>query len=125
MMIMKKFTFFVLLGLVFAFGAAASQTRVSAQLTGAYSKAKVSDKQVKAAAAFAVSEQAKEHNAKVKLVRITKAQTQVVAGMNYRVCMQVRDGSRGRKHTVTAVVYRDLQNKYSLTSWDVGKCSAD
>ena len=40
--------------------------------------------------------------------------------MNYRVCLRVREG----RHTgeARAVVYRDLQNKLSLTEYVEGGC---
>jgi hypothetical protein len=57
----------------------------------------------------------------ISLISIDKAEQQVVAGMNYKVCLKVRNGKRVRY--ATAVVYRDLKGKRSLSSWDWGECN--
>lgn len=93
----------------------------SAQIAGGYGDTSVSDKDVKRAARLAISSRAKQVHHTVTLIRINKAEQQVVAGSNYRLCMRVRDGRRVR--TITAVVYRDLKNKYSLTNWKSGGCT--
>ena len=43
------------------------------------------------------------------LAKVTKAEQQVVAGMNYKMSVELKDGS---KHNV--VVYKDLQGKNKL-----------
>lgn len=99
-------------------GVHAVANSVSAQMiTGGYSDASVTSKEVKRAAKFAVSRHST--TSKVTLVKIVKAEQQVVAGMNYRVVLSVAD-KRGKKGTATAVVYQDLKNHLSLTSWTAG-----
>jgi len=93
----------------------------AAQIPGGYNSVSKNDPQVKAAAKFAVAAQSKRVKHVITLISINKAEQQVVAGMNYKVCLQVRDGRRVRK--ATAVVYRNLQGKRSLTSWDWGECN--
>lgn len=100
-------------------GIYAGATHVSAQMTGAYGDASVGSKEVKRAAKFAVSQQSTSTKAKLTLVQIVKAEQQVVAGMNYRLILTVAD-KHGKKSTATTVVYQDLKNHLSLTSWKAG-----
>lgn len=94
---------------------------VPAQIAGGYGDASVTDKDVMRSARVAVSSRARRTHTSVKLIRIEKAEVQVVAGLNYRVCLRVREGRRVR--TVTAVVYKNLKNWYSLTDWKAGGCT--
>ena len=55
------------------------------------------------------------------LLELQKAQIQVVAGLNYRVCIKIKLGSILR--TADALVYQNLQQQYSLSSWTWDKCS--
>lgn len=121
---MKKLIIFGSLALVFVFGAVASESRIAAQdvIAGGYVDASVRDKDVRKAANFAVTQRSKNVKRKFTLVSIRKAELQVVAGLNYRVCMRVRD-NRGRVSTVTTVVYKGLKNRLSLSRWRSGGCS--
>ena len=121
---MKKLLIFASLFVVFVFGAFASESRVAAQddIAGGYADSSVRDKDVRKAANFAVKQRSKNFKCTFTLVSIRKAEVQVVAGLNYRVCMRVRD-NRGRTSTVTAVVYKNLRNKLSLTRWRSGGCT--
>jgi Aspartic acid proteinase inhibitor len=95
-----------------------------AQIAGGYAKANVKDPQVMAAAKFAVDTQ----NTKLKrtgshahtLLEISKAQIQVVAGINFRVCINTKLGTSIR--SAEAVVYQNLQQKMILSSWAWKKC---
>lgn len=120
----KKLLIFASLFVVFVFGAFASESRVAAQdvIAGGYADASVRDKDVRKAANFAVKQRSKNVKRTFTLVSIRKAEVQVVAGLNYRVCLRVRD-NRGRTSTVTTVVYKNLKNKLSLTRWRSGGCS--
>jgi cystatin-C len=100
-----------------------SITGVHAQQTpmaGGYQSASVTDPDVMAAARYAVKKQKRKRS--VRLVSIERAETQVVAGMNYRLCLKVK--IKGKTRTVTTVVYKNLQQRYSLTSWKQGKCES-
>ena len=123
---MKKQLLFCFFVLAMIFGVSAAFTKVAAQndepIAGGYATASVTDKEVRKATAFAVSARAKRTGKAITLVNIRKAGVQVVAGLNYRVCMSVREG-RKRAKTVTAVVYKDLRNRRSLTNWKTGGCS--
>ena len=107
---------------LFVFGAFAAESRVSAQIAGGYGDASVADKDVRRAANFAVTSRSRSTGKTLTLVRIVKAEVQVVAGLNYRVCMTIREG-RKRAKTITVVVYKDLRNRRSLSNWKVGRCS--
>ena len=114
---MKKLSWLAV-GIVFLGGALA-------QIAGGYGAADVKDPQVMAAAKFAVAAQ----NTKLKrtgsraytLLEITKAEMQVVAGLNFHVCIKTKLGASVRASE--AVVYQDLQQKLSLSSWEWKKCS--
>jgi len=103
----------------FAIYAAAQDT----QMVGGYAPAKLSSKDVKSAASFAVRTHGKKEGHAVTLVKINKAEQQVVSGMNYRLCMTVRHGKHGTPHTVTAVVYQPISKPMQLTSFEEGDCT--
>lgn len=110
----------VIFGVHSAASSAMAQTDV---IVGGYGEKSVSDKDVVKAAGFAIKKEASKTGKRLKLVKIEKAETQVVAGVNYRVCMTVKVG---RKHpaeeSVTAVVYTDLRGRMSLSKWQDGGC---
>ena len=116
---MRKINFLVFL-LVFCFIGFAAKT-ATAQMPGGYNSVNKNDPQVKAAARYAVTTQSKRAGHSITLISISKAEQQVVAGMNYKVCLKVSD--RKRTRWATAVVYRDLKGGRSLTSWDWGACN--
>lgn len=91
-----------------------------APIAGGYVEASTSDREVVSAANFAVGRKRRKQGGRLTLVSIERAETQVVAGVNYRLCLRVR--RRGRTQEVATVVYRDLRRRYSLTSWGRGRC---
>lgn len=94
------------------------------QTVGGYGDASVSDRQVVAAAKYAVKKRGKTQNAVIGLISIKQAKTQVVAGLNYKICLEVSVKKSGRKNVrqfVNAVVYKNLKNVYSLTNWTILK----
>ncbi len=106
--------------IVFCFLAIGAQA-AKAQIAGGYGSVDTKDPQVKAAARYAVTVENRKVRSGVVLLSLVKAEQQVVAGMNYKLCLKVRNGKRVRY--ATAVVYRDLKGKRSLTSWDWGECN--
>lgn len=89
-------------------------------LAGGFSEASVSDQEVKAAADFAVSAQAAVEKKKIELLSITAAEAQVVAGMNYKLTLEVL--VEGKKQTVEAIVWWQAWRQpdpYQLSSWTV------
>lgn len=87
---------------------------------GGYNNAAKTDEAVVDAADFAVTTRAKNEPT-LELISVERAERQIVAGSNYRLCLAVNlDGKRAE---ATAVVYLNLQNEFALTSWTPGKCS--
>ena len=82
---------------------------------GGYSAVGLTD-DVKAAAEFAVQEQAKREAVILRLSDISKAERQIVAGVNYRLDIAVKGSGSERKARV--VVFKDLESYYKLTSWE-------
>ncbi|MBV9242390.1 MAG: hypothetical protein JO314_10315 [Acidobacteria bacterium] len=101
----------------------------AAQKVGGYKDVDVSDSNVQEAAEFAVSAEAEKTNKEVHLISIHKAELQIVAGRNYRLCMKVR--SQGGEDEadaiifVQAVVYVDLKGNKKLSSWSTSDCGDD
>ena len=114
----------ILLSFALLFFASASVKKVAAQdqIVGGYGDISVKSKDAKKFASYAVTTRSAKTGAKITLVKIQKAEQQVVAGLNYRICMTVREG-RHKPYTATAVVYQDLRNKRSLSKWKKGACS--
>jgi len=95
---------------------AAGSKAISAPLVGGYSSADATSDDVKAAAEFAVREQAGHESEPLALVTVSKAEKQVVAGLNYRLALTVTKGKKSLEAKV--VVYHALDSHYQLTSWE-------
>ncbi|MBV9217706.1 MAG: hypothetical protein JO053_16180 [Acidobacteria bacterium] len=110
------------LALFFSFilgGLALTAFAQGGQIVGGYGSVDVHDKNVRKAANVAIKQRSARTGRKLTLVKINKAEGQVVAGENYRMCMDVRDG-RGRIRTVTAVVWERIRKPMLLTNWANG-----
>jgi hypothetical protein len=119
---------FILVALCVVFGSVAAQ----AQRAGSYreiDKEKEEDREAwaeaQAAAEFAVKAQGEKQNVTINLVSVEHAEQQVVAGKNFKLCLKVEvsdDSSESAAEEVSVVVYRNLQQQYSLTSWEAADC---
>lgn len=122
---MKKQILYYSFAIALLMGVFALANRVAAQdgqITGGYGDASVDSKETKKVALFAVKARAKRTHKSLKLVRIVKAETQVVRGLNHRICMDVREGSK-KARRVTVVVWEDINNRpLQLTNWKTGGC---
>jgi Cystatin domain len=102
---------------------------VSAQRPGGYREIDKADEGAVAAAEFAVKQQSENKDMTYKLVSIEHAESQTVAGINYRLCLKIgyhkADDDVDTTEFVRVVVFRSLQNQYSLTSWTVENCGDD
>ena len=96
-------------------------TNASGQVAGGYKTIDTTDEGVTAAADFARQTQAEKTNQDLEIVRVAKAERQVVAGINYRMCLVISDGEN--QYTVTTVVYVDLKQNKKLTSWAKAACA--
>lgn len=96
-------------------------------IVGGYKEVPADSAEVQEAAQFAVSAQAKKQDAEVKLLSVEHAESQVVAGMNFRMCLRVEIEDKANNVDVTqevkVVVYRNLKKEFSLTSWDEEDCA--
>jgi uncharacterized alpha/beta hydrolase family protein len=87
---------------------------------GGYQETPKDDPATVAAAKFAVSERQTKEGGTMSLVSVKRAETQLVAGVNYWLCLKVKVNGKSQK--VTAVVNKTLTDTYSLTSWESGGC---
>ncbi len=74
-----------------------------------------------AAARYAVQTYRRQTKSVLILTSIDKAQQEMVAGMNYKICLHVK--SKGKVLPAETIVYQNPDFKRSLTSWKWGKCS--
>lgn len=99
---------------------AASTAATPIQVGGFRAIAKT-DPNAVAAADFAIKTQSAKTGYTYELHELSKAERQVVAGTNYKLCMQVSaDGDEA--FWVQAVVYVDLKKNSKLTSWADSEC---
>lgn len=110
----------VLFALCVVFGCLSAVSAQEEQIAGGYGDISKTDAGVVAAAKFAVKKRGKVVKSTYTLVSIEKAEAQVVAGLNYRLCLKVKN-RKGEK-AVTVVVYKNLKNKLTLTSWTEEEC---
>jgi hypothetical protein len=100
-----------------------AQTR---PIVGGYKTVATDNPEVQSAAEFAVSERSEKEGVSLKLVSVERAEQQVVAGINYRLCLKVAidDEADDSDETqdVKVVVFRSLQKEYSLKSWEAAEC---
>lgn len=98
----------------------------SAQKVGGYKTADVESDDVQAAANFAIEAQAEKTSKEILLDEVLKAEVQVVAGRNYKICMRVNseagEGQDAVSLVIQAVVYVDLKGNRSLSSWEISEC---
>ena len=95
--------------------AAAADNAVLGSVPGGYAPAELGT-EVKAPANFAVGEQVRREAVPLKLVNISSAERQIVAGTNYRFVLTVERAGSIRQAKV--VVFHDLKSRYSLKSWE-------
>ena len=96
--------------------------------TGGYRTVPVSDQGVKDAVDFALEMKAEVMDEELSLEGIIKAETQTVAGTNYRVCLQIyvpakEEETDGVTLYIKAVIFRSLKNEYSIKSWVEEDCA--
>lgn len=116
---------FAALAFIFACAAAARAQVEEPVIGGGYSNA-AADAQVVSAANFAVKAQAKKDKTKIRLIAVNKAAQQVVAGTNYKLCLSVEIMEKKKPvvpQIVEAVVFKNLKQKFELTSWAIAACT--
>lgn len=103
--------------------ACGGETAVPSSTPGGYAQVAVGDRAVVTAAAFAVDAQRRAMRsggdaATLELVRVLAAESQVVAGTNFRLTLRVR--LNGAERTADTVVWWQAWRQpdpYRLTSW--------
>ena len=95
--------------------------QVQQPMPGGYTTAAVTSNDVIQAAAFAIKaqEKASGKTSRMELVKILEAERQVVAGVNYRLKLNVKLNGKGK--TAEAVVWWQAWRKpdpYQLMSWN-------
>lgn len=106
-----------------AFGSVIVGLAQNRPIVGGYKEAPTDDQEVKGAAEFAVGAQGEKENITITLRSIEHAERQVVAGMNYKLCLRVGKGDDPEDADVKVVVFRNLKKEYTLKSWDEETCS--
>lgn len=106
------------LGVVAGHGAWAAE----APRPGGYAVAPADSKDVRTAARFAVEARMKSatNSPALRLAKVESAETQVVAGTNYRLVLTVREGKEKSERRAEAVVWWQpwrSPDPYQLTSW--------
>ena len=91
--------------------------------TGGYRTINSDDQRAGLAADYALKVKSKEMEVELSLDALHKAESQVVAGTNYRLCMEIYAPSKeaetdGVHFFASAVIYVNLKNEYKLTKWD-------
>lgn len=85
--------------------------------TGAFSAVPHTQPTIQNAATFAVQAQKTRQTGTLELVKVLSSEQQVVAGMNFKLTLLVRDNGRLRK--ATAVVWsQPWRNHTELTRWE-------
>ena len=107
----------VVAALSIIFGSASLALAQEGAIAGGYSETSSAEPEVIAAARFAVRARARRTGSGVTLLSIERAEVQVVAGLNYRLNLRVKVNHQAEN--VTTVVYKNLRQKYSLSSWKV------
>jgi Aspartic acid proteinase inhibitor len=118
----------ILIALGIAFGSVIVGTAQQRPPTvGGYKKTAANAPEVVSAAEFAVKEQTRKGGSSIRLISVEAAESQLVQGMNYRLCMQVEIEDEVNNVIVTqgvrVIVYRDLKKKYALSKWEEADCS--
>jgi len=89
---------------------------------GAYTLIDPAAAEVRAAAEYALSERAAQTGTALALRRVSRAERQVVAGLNFRLCLEVTISEKPEE--VQVIVYRNLQQRFSLAQWSSTECGS-
>ena len=95
-------------------------------MLGGYKEVDTDNPEVQEAAEFAVTAQGEKQSAAIQLTSIERAERQSASGSNFRLCLKVEiEGENDDDNVsqqVKVVVHRNLQQEYSLTSWEEADC---
>ena len=88
-------------------------------VSGGFSTSNTKNAGVVKAAKFAISEHKQQTGSQLVLQQIVKAQTQVVAGLNFQLCLKVKQSKPTQTMLVAAKVYQNLEQQMQLVQWEV------
>lgn len=102
----------------------------SAQKAGGFKEISNTDAAARAAAVFAVGAESEKDSVDLEFVTVHQAERQTVAGVRYRLCIEVAAPAEDEDEddlitTVRAIVFRDLKGAYRLMSWEEEECGGD
>ena len=118
---MKKSLLIVFVFVIFQIAVSCAGGVLAQGILGGYKEVARDAEGVEAAADFAVKTQAQKQDVSMSLVSIERAEKQTVAGVNFRLCLKVAIDDETQD--IKVVVYRNLKQEYSLTSWTQESCS--
>lgn len=90
-------------------------------MAGGYRTFAADSEEALQAGTFAVEANNEKAGASMEFGKVLKAERQVVAGTNFRLCIEATDTSETKQFLV--VVYRNLKNEFSLTTWKETECA--
>ena len=93
----------------------ASTAAKAAEMPGAWASADPFDPDVQEAARFAVQTFAVQGKRRVLFKEVNEARQQVVAGLNFKLRIQVSED--GVDHSASVTVWRHPYGRYSLSEW--------
>ena len=97
--------------------------------TGGYKSVPLTDAGVEEAANYAVETKAAALEQEILLEAILKAETQTVAGTNYRLCLEIlvkgEAEDDGDIFFIKTVIHKSLKGEYKISSWEeIEDCAA-
>lgn len=87
-------------------------------ITGGWTKIDINSIDTLNAFSFLKDEMKKSHNS-IKLLKVTHAKKQIVAGTNYMLTCTYQKGTEGNTRKLDAKINRSLSGKYSLLKMDI------
>ena len=90
-------------------------TQAEKSVPGGFFKVEI-DEETRAAAVFATHEISKKMNGPLELHRLVSVERQVVAGLNFRLELDLTKSNQPIR--VRAIVWRKLDGSMELTSWN-------
>lgn len=110
----------IIVALYVASGSVSGLLAQQPPVAGGYQEASKTDREIMSAAKFAIRKERRNEGVPLSLITIERAETQVVAGINYKLCLRVK--VNGVTQDATAIVYKDLEQNYALSGWETTAC---
>jgi hypothetical protein len=124
---MKNTKLLMIIACAFVFCFAGNAFSQTVPTVGGYNAVSISSADVVAAAEFAAKRQSAKRGTTVKVSAINRAESQIVAGTNYRLCLSANVFAGKRKASTkqfSAVVFKNLRGAFTLKSWKEERCGS-